>query len=152
MRDAFATQSGQALRSAVAGHDSELHFGLPQLRRLACQPHRTRQRHFASTAKRKPIDRRDRRFSKCFEALQHALPEQRGFFSAHRSLHCQFGNIRPSHKRFFSRSGENQHAHILIFLRVNQNLFEFFHRRTVQGVQYIRPVKRDEPDAVPLLV
>src|ERR1700688_1264523 len=90
VRDSFAAQTSEPLRSAVAGDDSELHFRLPEFRGPACQTDRASQRQFAAPAKRKTIDRSDRGLPQRFEALKYALAKRSNFFATDWGLHCKF--------------------------------------------------------------
>ena len=111
MRHAFAAQPRQPLRSAVTRNNSELHFRLPQLRRLARDADRARQRHLASAAQRKPIDRANRRLPHRLQQMKHALPKQRKIFSIDGRSLRQFTDIRARNKRL-SRPppSKSQHA------------------------------------------
>ena len=61
VRHALAAQSRQPLRSAIPWQNSQLHFRLSQLRRLARDSNRARECQLAAAAQRESINRADRR-------------------------------------------------------------------------------------------
>src|ERR1700732_3863163 len=57
MGDSLTAETGEALRTAVAGENADLDFRLAELRRATGDADRARQRQFTAAAQRKPVDR-----------------------------------------------------------------------------------------------
>src|ERR1019366_4130258 len=67
-------QPRQTLCRAIARHDSEFYFWLPQLRVGRCDANGAAHRKFQTAAQRITIDRRHRRFAQSFERTENMLP------------------------------------------------------------------------------
>src|SRR5258708_7328482 len=78
-RTALADQARQALRTATAGQQAELHLGLSELGMFGGDSDRASHRRLAASAKRKAIDGCDHRLAKIFNQVEHALTEPAGF-------------------------------------------------------------------------
>src|SRR5690349_5179329 len=84
--------------------------------------------------------------------MKNTLPEKRKFLAVHRCLQRQLADVRTSHKRFFSCTREDQHAHRRVIARVEQRMPQFFDGLAVQRIQHLRPVEGDVGNPVFLLV
>src|ERR1700686_2147221 len=77
-RPTLSHQTRQTLRSATAGQQAQLDFGLPKSGMFRRDPHCASHCRLATTAERKTIDRRDHRLAEIFDEVQHTLPEPAG--------------------------------------------------------------------------
>src|SRR5258707_366572 len=68
-------QARPALRSAGAGQQAELDFGLAELRRLRGDPEGAGERRLAAAAEREAVHRGDHGFAEVLDQLEHALSE-----------------------------------------------------------------------------
>src|SRR5437762_2032786 len=152
VRHTLAAQPRQPLRSAVTGKDPEFHFRLAELRRFAGDSNGARKRQLAAASQRKSIDRADRWLPHSFQQMENAMAEERKFLTVAGCLQRQLADIRASHKCFFSRARENQHAHGLLIPRIEQGLLQLFHSPAVQCVQHLRPIEGDVRNPVPRCV
>ena len=118
MRHTFAAETRQPLRTAIAGQNSQFHFGLAQLGGLTGDANRAGKRQFTAAAQRKSVNHTNGRFSHRLQQMENALAVQRKLFAIHRSLHRQFADIRARHKGFFARARQNQHAHAGVIVRI----------------------------------
>src|SRR2546426_10636834 len=92
-RDAFAHESRQALRAAVARRDSQLHLWLPELRVLAGDTDVARHRQLAAAAQGESVDRGDDRLAAGLESPQHALPALRARLAVEGPLPRQITDV-----------------------------------------------------------
>src|SRR6476660_9753291 len=77
-RTTLPHKTRQTLRSATAGQQAQLDFGLPKSGMLRRDPHRASHCRLAAAAKRKAVDRRNHRLAEIFDEVQHTLPEAAG--------------------------------------------------------------------------
>ena len=68
-----ADQPRQPLRAAVAGNESELHFGLAELCVLAGQAHGAGHGDLASAAQREAVDAGDHRLAQVLDQIERGL-------------------------------------------------------------------------------
>src|ERR1700730_524989 len=77
-RATLAHQTRQTLRSATAGQQAQLDFGLPKSGMFRRDPYRASHCRLATSAQRKAIDGPDHRLAEVFDEVQHTLPEPAG--------------------------------------------------------------------------
>src|SRR5580704_15976357 len=75
VRHTLAAKPRQPLCSAVTRKNAKFHFRLPQLRGLARNSNRARQRNLASTAKRESIDRANGWLAQRLQQTNYSVPE-----------------------------------------------------------------------------
>src|SRR5258708_6011681 len=122
MCNTLATKPGKALRSTKSWNDADFHFRLPEFRVLACDSNGATKRQLASPAKRKAVNRADRRLAHRFKKMCNALAGNRKLLSVDGSALGQFADVRAGHKCFFSRAGQDQNTHRTIVPRVDKGL------------------------------
>src|SRR6266436_3433465 len=137
---ALADQPGKTLRSAVARHDSDLHFGLTEPRSFRGDSNRAGHRQFTATTERKTIHSSDDRLAEVFNEVRKRLAGPRFLFRRERSIVGHFADVRASGKRLVSRSRENDSAHLGIVAGVFERGSQFGNGFRVQSVQYFGPV------------
>src|SRR5206468_11680921 len=106
-RNAFPHQPWQPLRAAVAGRDTELYFGLPELRVLARDADVARHRQLAAAAEGEPVDRGDDGFAARLETPQDALAALRARLAVEWSLAREVADVGAGDERFRARAGDD---------------------------------------------
>src|SRR5581483_6559911 len=97
----------QTLRATVSGNNSELHFGLAQLRVVAGQTHGASHGNFASPAKGEAIDAGDHWLAQVLDQVQYALAAMGVLFAADCVMLGEFPDVGAGNKRLLARPGEN---------------------------------------------
>ena len=69
-RTPFSDQTWKTLRASAARHDSQFHFGLPELCGFGSDPDRAGHGEFTASAKGKAIHRGDHRLAEIFDKVQ----------------------------------------------------------------------------------
>src|SRR6266436_2601293 len=137
---ALADQPGKTLRSAIARHYADLHFGLTEPSSFSGYSNRARHRQFTSTTQRKTIHCGDDRLSEVFNEVRKRLAGPRFLFRRERSIVGHFADVRAGRKRFVPRSRENDPTHVGIVAGVFERGSQFGNGFCVQSVQYFGPV------------
>src|SRR6266478_1289860 len=133
---AFPDQPRKTLRSAIARHHSDLHFGLTEPRSFSGDSNRAGHRQFTATTERKTIHSSDDRLAEVFNEVSKRLAGPRFLFRRERSIVGHFADVRAGRKRFVPRSRENDPTHLGIVAGVFERGSQFENSFCVQSVQY----------------
>ena len=132
----------QALGTAVARQDANLHFRLAQPRRGAGDAQRAGQCQLASAAQRESVDAGNHRLAAVLDQAEYALtagsqparpPQPETEASSLISA--------PATKAFLSCPGQQHGAHLNILLDFEKDLFQLLHTALVERIQHAWPVE-----------
>ena len=149
---AFSDQSRQALRAAAARNESQLDFGLAELRVVHRDPDGASHRRLAAAAERKAIDRRDHRLAEVLDEIEDLLPETAGLLRLERRGMRELADVGARDECFVAGARQDDAAHCRVISRVLECGPQICPSRRVQGVEHLGPIDGHIGDGVLLLV
>ena len=144
----FADEARQALGPSVPRNDTEIHFGLAELRVLRGNTNVARKRKLTASAKGVSIDGRNDRLSEVLNRGKHRLSACRELLSALFVQRRQFADIRAGDERLFTRSRDNDCIHCSVGLKLFEQLTQFLLCGYIEGVKLVRTIESDGTDAI----
>ena len=108
--DALAHQARQALRSAVAGNEAELHFGLAELGVSTGEAHGAGHGDLASAAERESVDAGDHRLAQILDQVEHRLAAMRVLLGRDGIVLREFADVGAGDEGLLARAGEDDDA------------------------------------------
>jgi len=78
--------------------------------------------------------------------VEDMLAGERMLAPGHRRLHRQLVDVRAGDKRLLARPGQDDDAHGVVLLEIEDDVSQFVQRLRIQRVQHLGPVDRDGRD------
>src|SRR5437016_8322938 len=107
----LADKPENTLRTAIALHYADLHFGLTEPRSFSGDSNRAGHRQFTATTERKTIHSSDDRLAEVFNEVSKRLAGPRFLFRRERCIVGHFADVRAGRKRLIPRSREGDATH-----------------------------------------
>ena len=149
---ALSDQARQALRAAAARKESELDFGLAELRVLHRDPDGASHRRLAAAAERKAIDRRDHRLAEVLDEIEDLLSETAGLLRLERRGMRELADVGARDECFVAGARQDDAAHCRVISRVLECRSQIRPGRRIQGVEHLGPIDGHIGDGALLLV
>src|ERR1700733_10894515 len=140
---AFAHETRQPLRSAIAGNDSELDFRLTEPGVFRGDTNGACHRRFTTTSKGEAIHCCDHRLSEVLDKRKHFLAELGEVACRLTVERRELRDICASNERLFSRASQNDAFDCDVVLRRMKQTAEFFNGLPVERVQYLGAIHGD---------
>lgn len=135
-----------ALRATDAYHHAKVHFGLAELGAFRCDDEIAHHCQLAATAQRIAGNRCDDRLAGTTDGFRQ-IGEQVAHERVDKAHLGHHGDVGARGECFF-RSGDDDAAHLVIFLRLGDSVSQFAQQFAAERVQRVRAVQRDAGDVV----
>ena len=136
---------GQADGAAHARRHAQLNFRLAELRLVRGDDHVAHHGQLTAAAERETIHRRNHRLAACCETI----PEAEEVLDIHfgKTLRQHFLDVGTGSKGA-ALAGQHADGNVLVAVNARKDVGNFCHDLLVQRIQAVRPVDRDQRDAV----